>query len=61
MYMYCVTNVCSALRSQKGALDPLELKLQSAVNCHICAGLYPRFSGRAASALNPCAIPPASQ
>lgn len=37
MYV-CALCVCSAYRGQKGALDPLELKFQVVLSCHVDAG-----------------------
>lgn len=42
-------HVCS---DQKKAGLPLELELQAVVSCHVGVGSEPRFSARAASALD---------
>jgi hypothetical protein len=48
----CVPRICNALRGQKRVWDPLELKLQVAVEYLCCVlGIQPVSSGRAASAL----------
>lgn len=50
MYV-CAPPVCSTYRDLKGALHPLEHKLQMIVNLHVNAGSKTMASRRVASAL----------
>ena len=50
MSVYCVRAWC--LQGQNRELDPVGPELQVAVSCHVGAGVEPRSSARAASALN---------
>lgn len=51
MYV-CAPPVCSTYRDLKGALHPLEHKLQMIVSLHVNAGSKTMASRRVASALN---------
>ena len=60
MHVCRVRYIPGALRGQKRSLDPLELELQTVVNCQRVLGIKPRSSRRAVSALNLWSIPPVS-
>lgn len=53
--------VCSAHGGYKRVLDPLELEVQTVVNCHGVLGFEHRSSERVASTLYCWAISPASR
>ena len=51
-YVYALSACPGAIGSQKGAADPLELKLQMVVSYHVSAGIETWVPCKNSSALN---------